>query len=82
MVALVDRSAQKRTERMRPVAEPVPPSGPVNRPSNEAAPFLERHPQLAALILVAVWLYVAALWLLALDQIFNWGIFGPKVPPT
>jgi hypothetical protein len=28
-----------------------------------------------------VWIYVAALWLLALDQTFNWGIFGPKMPP-
>lgn len=30
---------------------------------------------------VAIWVYVAALWLLALDQWFNWGIFGPKIPP-
>ena len=30
---------------------------------------------------VAVWIYVAALCLLALDQTFHWGIFGPKVPP-
>ena len=29
---------------------------------------------------VAVWIYVAALCLLALDQTFRWGIFGPKVP--
>jgi hypothetical protein len=28
-----------------------------------------------------VWLYVAALWLLAMDRTFDWGIFGPKVPP-
>ena len=34
------------------------------------------------LIFVAVWIYVAALCLLALDQTFHWGIFGPKVPPT
>lgn len=33
------------------------------------------------LILAAVWVYVAALWLLALDQTFGWGIFGPKTPP-
>ena len=33
-------------------------------------------------VLAGVWLYVAALWLLALDQTFNWGIFGPKVPPV
>lgn len=34
------------------------------------------------IIFVGVWVYVAALWLLALDQTFNWGIFGPKVPPV
>ena len=33
------------------------------------------------IIFVAVWIYVGALWLLALDQTFHWGIFGPKVPP-
>jgi preprotein translocase subunit SecE len=31
---------------------------------------------------VVVWIYVAALCLLALDQTFHWGIFGPKVPPV
>ena len=34
------------------------------------------------IIFVGVWIYVAALWLLALDQTFHWGIFGPKVPPV
>lgn len=34
------------------------------------------------IILVALWIYVAALWLLALDQSFRWGIFGPKIPPV
>ena len=33
------------------------------------------------IILAAVWVYVGALWLLALDQTFHWGIFGPKLPP-
>lgn len=33
------------------------------------------------IVLVGVWIYVAALWLLALDQTFKWGIFGPKLPP-
>jgi hypothetical protein len=33
------------------------------------------------IILIGVWIYVAALWLLALDQTFHWGIFGPKLPP-
>jgi hypothetical protein len=36
---------------------------------------------IAKWVLVGVWIYVAALWLLALDQTFNWGIFGPKMPP-
>lgn len=34
------------------------------------------------IVLAGVWIYVAALWLLALDQTFHWGIFGPKVPPV
>lgn len=34
------------------------------------------------IIFAGVWIYVAALWLLALDQTFHWGIFGPKVPPV
>lgn len=34
------------------------------------------------IIFTGVWIYVAALWLLALDQTFHWGIFGPKVPPV
>ncbi len=32
------------------------------------------------IVLVALWLYVAALCLLALDQWFRWGIFDPQVP--
>jgi hypothetical protein len=40
-----------------------------------------RKRTLGKIVLVAVWIYVAALWLLALDQTFHWGIFGPKVPP-
>jgi hypothetical protein len=37
--------------------------------------------KIGKLVLVGVWIYVAALWLLALDQTFHWGIFGPKVAP-
>ncbi|MSU48035.1 MAG: hypothetical protein EXS37_02925 [Opitutus sp.] len=33
------------------------------------------------IIFFGIWIYVGALWLLALDQTFHWGIFGPKVPP-
>ena len=39
-----------------------------------------RKRTIGKIVLVGVWLYVAALWLLALDQTFHWGIFGPKVP--
>lgn len=34
------------------------------------------------IILVAVWIYVGALCLLALDQTLNLGIFGAKTPPA
>ena len=40
-----------------------------------------RKRMIGKIVLVGVWIYVAALWLLALDQTFHWGIFGPKVPP-
>jgi len=41
-----------------------------------------RKRMIGKIVLVVVWIYVAALWLLALDQTFHWGIFGPKVPPV
>ena len=37
--------------------------------------------QIAKVVLIGVWLYVAALGLLALDQWFHLGIFGPKPLP-
>jgi len=40
-----------------------------------------RKRQWGKIILIGVWIYVGALWLLALDQTFHWGIFGPKLPP-
>ena len=40
-----------------------------------------RKRTIGKIVLIGVWIYVAALWLLALDQTFKWGIFGPKVPP-
>jgi len=40
-----------------------------------------RKKRLGQAVLAGVWLYVAALWLLAVDQYFNLGIFGPKIPP-
>ncbi|HVS51163.1 MAG TPA: hypothetical protein VHD62_02315 [Opitutaceae bacterium] len=41
-----------------------------------------RKRQFAKIFQVALWIYIAALFLLAFDQWFNWGIFGPKVPPV
>lgn len=49
-----------------------------------ATPWTEsadpRRRLLGQAVLWCVWLYVGALWLLALDQFFNWGLFGPKLP--
>lgn len=36
-----------------------------------------RRRVVANLVLVAAWIYVAMIYLLALDQQFHWGIFGP-----
>ena len=41
-----------------------------------------RKRAIGKVVLVGIWIYVAALWLLALDQTFHWGIFGPKIPPV
>ena len=48
----------------------------------EAAPFYQRHPKIANALFAALCVYVAMLCLLALDQTFHWGIFGPKIPPV
>jgi hypothetical protein len=66
-------------------ARPVPDATPVA--SVKTAPAGgdstdSRKRTIARIALAGIWLYVAALWLLALDQTFHWGIFGPKVPPV
>lgn len=66
-----------------PVASPAPPeSGAAGEATvawiDSADP---RRRLVGKIALAGVWVYVAALWLLALDQTFHWGIFGPKVPP-
>ncbi len=54
--------------------------------TEETTPWIEssdpRKRMIGKIALVVIWIYVAALCLLALDQWFNWGIFGPKIPPT
>lgn len=65
-----------------PVPEPVvAPASPAVTAA-ERVPFYQRHPKIANAIFAALCLYVAMIWLLALDQTFHWGIFGPKIPPT
>jgi len=58
----------------------------VNAPAAAETAWLDssdpRKRTIAKVVLVLLWLYVAALWLLALDQWFHFGIFGPKVPPV
>jgi hypothetical protein len=34
-----------------------------------------RRRRIGRLVLAGVWVYAAALWLLALDQTFDWGMF-------
>lgn len=36
-----------------------------------------RNRMVANLVLAAAWIYVAMIFLLAMDQQFHWGIFGP-----
>ena len=59
-------------------AQPVPDA---TAPSSWLDSSDPRKRRWGQIILVGVWIYVGALWLLALDQTFHWGIFGPKVPP-
>jgi hypothetical protein len=84
-----------KTATPAPAAEPVSaPAGGIPAAAGGAAAMTATEPHVAwidsndpgkrtigKIVLVGVWIYVAALWLLALDQTFHWGIFGPKVPP-
>jgi hypothetical protein len=61
-------------------------SGSTEQAATSFVPWIEssdpRKRMWGKIVLIAAWIYVAALWLLALDQTFHWGIFGPKIPPT
>lgn len=82
-------SAKKSRQGARQPAAPAAAPAPAPAPTAAAAPaapsWLDstdpRKRLWGKIILAAVWLYVGALWLLALDQTFHWGIFGPKLPP-
>ena len=70
-----------------PAAAPIPAPQPAagNDPAPAFTPWIEstdpRKRALGKALLAGLCLYVAALWLLALDQTFNWGLFGPQLPP-
>jgi hypothetical protein len=83
------KPARKNSSKSNPVP-PTAAAGPAPAlaapaASDSALSWLEstdpRRRRWGQIILIAVWLYVAALWLLALDRTFDWGIFGSKVPP-
>ena len=89
-------SAKKSSQ--QPKKSPTPPAAPAPAAAvtlgaiapaataEEMTPWIEstdpRKRRWGKIALVVLWVYVAALWLLALDQWFNWGIFGPKIPPV
>jgi hypothetical protein len=67
-------------------AVPATPASESQSPGDPAPAWLEsadpRKRAIGKVLLAGVWLYVAAIWLLALDQTFHWGIFDPKLPPA
>jgi hypothetical protein len=72
----------KRTPAAPPSPAPAPqPAVAADQATAEPVPFYLRHPKAANVIFAAFCVYVAMIWLLALDQTFHWGIFGPKIPP-
>lgn len=86
-------SAKKSSPQPKPAPHPAAPAtaAAVSPSADAAAAVAEpswldsanpRRRLVGKIVLWALWLYVAALWLLALDQWFNWGIFGPKIPPV
>lgn len=84
------KSAKKSAPRPAPAASTVPAptaaapaaSATIAAPTSWLDSTDPRRRRWGKIILYAVWIYVGALWLLALDQTFHWGIFGPQVPPV
>ena len=81
-------SATPSKTRAAPPAAALPSPPPAGRAENAGAPAASAPPPVSWLdsndprrrligkiVLVGVWAYVAALWLLALDQTFHWAIF-------
>lgn len=66
-----------------PAATAAPKSGEQSAPAVAAAEksFFQRHSRIINALFFALCVYVALIWLLALDQKFHWGIFGPTPLP-
>jgi hypothetical protein len=81
--------AKPNTPTPAPVAQPaVAAATPTAVPKGDATEHVAwmdstdpKKRMIGQIAYVAVWIYVAALCLLALDQTFHWGIFGPNFPP-
>ena len=82
------KSSQSPKSSPSPAAVPAatPAVAAVGATAEDTTPWIEssdpRKRMIGKIALVVIWIYVAALCLLALDQWFNWGIFGPKIPPV
>jgi hypothetical protein len=85
------KHAKKSAKKNPPAAAsatptPAPASGATAATTDAGTAWIDstdpRKRMIGKIVLIGVWIYVAALWLLALDQTFHWGIFGPKVPPV
>lgn len=82
-------SAKKSSAQPKSTPVPAPaataPAAMAATASEADVPWIEssdpRRRLIGKIALVVIWVYVAALCLLAIDQWFNLGIFGPKVPP-
>jgi len=76
-------SAKKRANNPPPMptTEPAPTAAVAEMPAPPPAWIDDasnpRRQMIAKIVFVGVWIYVAAIWLLALDQTFKWGIFKP-----
>jgi hypothetical protein len=77
------KAARRDAARQAAAGEGHAPGGPSNSSDSHAAAAAAwidsdqpRRRQIGRIVLAGVWVYVAALWLLALDQTFDWGVFG------
>ncbi|HTQ31346.1 MAG TPA: hypothetical protein VMI53_09060 [Opitutaceae bacterium] len=77
-------SAQEAKKDKNTAPKPVPAAAPAPAATPAAPPpaWIDdtsnpRRQMIARVVFVAVCIYVAMIWLLALDQTFHWGIFKP-----